>query len=82
MLNLCRIICGLSLMLTLSGCATMTGSGGVSDKSVQANNIQGLGRAAFCDVAQPLRWSGRDTDETIKQAKLHNQTGITLCKWH
>ena len=68
-------------MLTLSACARMTGSV-ATETGTDDLEIQALGRAAFCDVAQPLRWSAKDTDETIKQAKLYNTTGVSLCKWH
>ena len=76
-----KITCALSLMLTLNACARMTGSG-ATETRIGEPEIQALGRAAFCDVAQPLRWSSTDTDETIKQAKLYNATGVSLCKWH
>ena len=77
-----KIICALSLMLTLNACAKATDLG-VSDRDIQRFGIiQKLRLASFCDVAQPLRWSAYDTDNTIKQVKLHNQAGIKLCKWH
>lgn len=53
-------------MLTLSGCATTTGSGGTD---------------VFCQSSQPLRWSVADSDETIRQAKAHNAVGKRLCGW-
>lgn len=37
--------------------------------------------APFCKVAEPIYWSGRDTDQTIKQAKEHNAVGKSLCGW-
>lgn len=52
--------------LTLGGCVTTTASGGTS---------------VFCRSAEPIRWSTKDTDETIRQAKAHNAVGRKLCGW-
>lgn len=60
-----RLLLLLPLMI-LSGCGTTTGSGGAD---------------VFCRVAQPIRWSAADTDETIRQAKGHNAVGRSLCGW-
>lgn len=86
-----RAMCGLGLMLMLSGCATMTGSSGSPASDLEFGRIAAaiptveetarLGRAAFCDVEQPIRWSDADSDETIVQAKAHNATGVKLCGW-
>jgi hypothetical protein len=32
-----------------------------------------------CAAFQPIRWSRRDTDETIRQAKEHNAAWKALC---
>ena len=39
------------------------------------------GRAAFCDVAEPIFWSPMDTDETLAAVKEHNAVGVKLCGW-
>lgn len=64
--------------VVLIGCATMTASGGGTDPPAGADK---LGRAAFCDVAEPIAWSALDTDGTIRQAKEHNAVGTRLCGW-
>lgn len=61
----------------------MTGLKGMTGSSnLEALDVKALGRAAFCDVSKPIRWSVKDTDETIAQVKRFNVTGVTLCKWH
>ncbi len=52
-------------MPMLTGCGTMTATGGRTDVS--------------CAAFEPIRWSRRDTDETIRQAKEHNATWTALC---
>ena len=64
--------------VVLIGCATMTASGGGTDLPAGTDK---LGRAAFCDVAEPIAWSALDTDGTIRQAKEHNAVGVRLCAW-
>lgn len=60
-------LCAISLLLTLSGCASLMASSGPTD--------------TFCLIALPIYWSGKDTDDTIAQAKAHNAVGKTLCRW-
>lgn len=76
--------------VVLIGCATMTASGGGTDPLGGTGPPAGtespagadkLGRAAFCDVAEPIAWSALDTDGTIRQAKEHNAVGTRLCGW-
>lgn len=57
--------------VTLAGCVTTTGSRGPTS----------TGAAPFCRVAEPIYWSGKDTDKTIAQVKEHNAVGRKLCKW-
>jgi hypothetical protein len=57
-----------AVILTLTGCATTTGSG------VRTNE-------ASCRAFQPIYWSAEDTDETIRAAKAHNAVGVKLCGW-
>lgn len=52
-------------MPTLAGCATKTATDGRTDVS--------------CAAFEPLRWSRRDTAETIRQAKEHNAAWDALC---
>ena len=70
--------------VVLIGCATMTASGGGTDPPAGTDSPTGadkLGRAAFCDVAEPIRWADQDTDATIAQVKEHNAVGVRLCAW-
>lgn len=50
-------------MLSLTGCAAKTAS-------VETD--------LFCEVAQPISWSKKDTDQTIKEVKAHNNVGKEL----
>ena len=61
-----RALTLIAAILTLSACATTTGSGGTD---------------VFCRAAKPVRWSVRDSDDTIRQAKAHNAVGRKLCGW-
>ena len=73
-----RIVRALSLTsvtLTLTSCAALTGSGGTEPPAPVA------GAAAFCEIARPITWSSRDTDETIAEVKSHNAAGRVLCGW-
>lgn len=37
--------------------------------------------ARFCQIAQPFRWSSRDSEETKRQAKSWNAAGSKVCGW-
>lgn len=50
--------------LTLTGCATTTGSA-VTEVA--------------CTGLEPLTWSRRDTDETIRGVKRHNAKWRAIC---
>lgn len=63
------VLLSASLLLTLTGCGTMTASGVVTKAS------------AFCLMAKPIYWSAADTDDTIRQAKTHNAVGKAVCGW-
>lgn len=63
----------LCAMLTLNGCASLTGSD-VTKPPV-------AGASTFCSIAKPITWSSRDTDETIRGVKEHNAVGTRLCHW-
>lgn len=58
----------LSATLTLGGCATTTASGGTDAP-----------KTVVCKVFQPISWSSKDTDETIKEVKAHNAVYLALC---
>ncbi len=62
-------------MLTLSACASLTGSGATEPPKPEP------GADTFCRIAKPITWSSRDTDQTIREVKAHNSTGIALCGW-
>lgn len=59
----------MSLSVTLTACVTTTASKGKTNT------------ASFCQVAEPIYWSSKDTDETIKQVKEHNAVGVQICNW-
>lgn len=58
----------------LAGCQTM-GSGGLISPSV------GPSALTFCDGAEPIYWSTKDTRPTIAQVKEHNAVGVAECGW-
>lgn len=53
--------------LTLSACATTTGSGEIDVNAV------------YCRNYEPVRWSVNDTDDTIIQNKRNNARFVALC---
>lgn len=54
-----------STLLLLSGCTTMTGTGGTK---------------AACLSFQPITWSKKDSPDTIKEVKGHNAAYKAVCK--
>jgi hypothetical protein len=52
-------------LLILPGCATTTVSVGTD--------------AVACSAFEPIRWSNKDTDDTIRQAKEHNAAWSAVC---
>jgi hypothetical protein len=56
----------LTPLLILPGCVTTTGSAGND--------------AVACSAFEPIRWSAKDTDETIRQVQGHNAAWSALCK--
>ena len=60
-----RAVPPLTLLLILQGCATTTGSAGTD--------------AVVCAAFEPIRWSKKDTDETIRQVKEHNAAWKAVC---
>jgi hypothetical protein len=52
-------------LLILPGCATTTVTVGTD--------------AVACSAFEPIRWSSRDTDDTIRQAKEHNAAWVAVC---
>jgi hypothetical protein len=55
----------LTLLPILPGCATTTASVGTD--------------AVACSAFEPIRWSKRDTEETIRQVKEHNAAWMSMC---
>jgi hypothetical protein len=49
------------LLLTLSGCGSLTGIG-----ATKATN------STVCNVWRPIGWSKKDTDQTIAEIKVNN----------
>jgi hypothetical protein len=47
----------------------------------QTTALNAISKAPFCDVAEPFRWSGKDTRPTQEQAVEHNAVGKELCGW-
>jgi hypothetical protein len=56
---------GMLSMLVLTGCATTTATVGTN-------------RAA-CAVWAPVSWSAKDTDQTIREAKINNARRAAWC---
>jgi hypothetical protein len=54
------------LLLILPGCATVT--------ATVATNL------SVCDVWQPVGWSIKDTDQTIKEIKINNARRSGWCR--
>jgi hypothetical protein len=52
-------------LLILAGCVTMTPSVGTD--------------AVACSAFEPIHWSKKDTDDTIRQVKEHNAAWAALC---
>jgi hypothetical protein len=52
-------------LLILADCATTTASVGTD--------------AVACSTFEPIRWSKKDTDDTIRQVKEHNAAWVALC---
>lgn len=62
-----RVALPLLAMPILTGCVTTTASGGRTE-------------AVACSAFEPIRWSRRDTDATIRAAKEHNAAWNAVCK--
>lgn len=60
-----RVALLLTLLPILPGCATTTASVGTD--------------AVACSAFEPMRWSKKDTDETIRQVKEHNAAWKATC---
>ncbi|OCC01853.1 hypothetical protein BA190_26945 [Labrys sp. WJW] len=60
----------------LAGCSSLTASGGIDDAAVHRTAI-----LAACGSFEPIRYSGRDTEETQRQARAHNAAGVAICGW-
>jgi hypothetical protein len=56
----------LTLVPILPGCATTTASVGTD--------------SVACSAFGPIRWSERDTEETIRQVKEHNAAWAAICR--
>lgn len=52
-------------LLILPSCATTTASIGTD--------------AVVCSAFEPIRWSSKDTNDTIRQAKEHNPAWLSVC---
>lgn len=55
----------LTVLPILPGCATTMASVGTD--------------AVACSAFEPIRWSARDTEETIRQVKEHNAAWEAVC---
>lgn len=62
------------LAILTAGCQT-TGS---SDRISPSGGPSAL---TFCDGAEPIYWSSKDTLPTIAQVKEHNAVGAAECGW-
>ena len=57
---------------TLTGCATLTHLNAPTKPEYDP-------RLTFCQVFTPILWNKRDTDETLRQVKAHNDVWVTTC---
>lgn len=71
-LKMLALTCSAISLLALTSCASLTSSHGRTDPAPARE---------FCLIAHPIRWSVKDTDETIRQAREHNAVGKKLCGW-
>lgn len=60
----------LLLSVSLTACATTTGSSGPTEPPP---------KPTACAVFKPIYWSGKDSDETLKQVREHNAAWKALC---
>jgi hypothetical protein len=60
-----RAVLLLTLLPILPGCAMTTASVGTD--------------AVACSAFEPIRWSNKDTDGTIRQIKAHNAAWRAIC---
>lgn len=59
-------------MVILTSCALLTGLNAPKKPTYDP-------RPLMCQVFVPIRWSKKDTDETIKQVKIHNAVWLDTC---
>jgi hypothetical protein len=62
------------LIVGLTACAPTTDFGATDS----ANTVANAKRVA-CDAFEPITWSSKDTDATIRTVKGHNATYLALC---
>ena len=65
-------ICAIGLILTLPACEK-----GTKTKEIEVG-VAGRQTTA-CRVFKELSWSSRDTDQTIKEIKIHNAKYAAVC---
>ncbi len=65
-----RPICLLDVQILGTGTGLICEDGDVSPKVVDTS----------CQAFEPIRYSKKDTDETIRQAREHNAAWDALCK--
>lgn len=58
-------------MLTLTSCASMTGSSETPEPVT--------GAETFCKLAKPISWADGDTDATLREIREHNEVWKRLC---
>jgi hypothetical protein len=63
--------CATLSLIILSSCGTMTASKGPTEPVVLHD---------FCQLAKPIYWSAKDTDQTILAAKEHNAVWKKYCQ--
>lgn len=67
-----------SCSLILTACDTPIGSGGLIDlfrtRGGETRYID-----TSCAALRPITWSGRDTDQTIREVRAHNAAIVALC---
>lgn len=59
-----------SAMPILTSCVT----------TMASSEIDAAHKKVMCEAFQPITWSGKDTDDTIRGVKEHNAVWTALCK--
>ncbi len=62
-----------AIATTLTGCGLLTSLRGQTPKPTHDP------RTAMCKAFQPISWNKKDTDDTLRQVKAHNDVWVVIC---